>query len=114
MFTSIYPLDSTYILNNWKATERMLFESIDLYAKHWSKREQVDLKYISEWKDHLKELVRERISTLTVHFKSPKCKILNQPDAKDILHKLPAHYVLVLADNAASNMICAQCITMTP
>ena len=33
---------------NWKATETMFLESIDLYAKHWSKREQVDLKYLSE------------------------------------------------------------------
>ena len=28
-----------------------------LYAKNWSKREQVELKYLSEWKDQLKELV---------------------------------------------------------
>ena len=39
---------------NWKATETMFLESIDLYAKKWSKREPVDLKYLSEWKDHLK------------------------------------------------------------
>ena len=49
---------------NWKATETMFLESIDLYAKNWSKREQVDLKYLSEWKDHLKELVTDRISNL--------------------------------------------------
>ena len=35
---------------NWKATETMFLESIDLYAKNWSKREQVELKYLSEWK----------------------------------------------------------------
>ena len=28
---------------NWKATETMFLESIDLYAKNWSKREQVEL-----------------------------------------------------------------------
>ena len=33
---------------NWKATETMFLESIDLYAKNWSKREQVELKYLSE------------------------------------------------------------------
>ena len=33
---------------NWKAKETMLLESIDLYAKHWFKREQVELKYLSE------------------------------------------------------------------
>ena len=89
----------------WKATETMFLVSIDLYAKNWSKREQVDLKYLSEWKDHLKELVTDRISNLRGHFKSPKCKVLDQPDVKDILHKLHANYVLVPADKAANNVI---------
>ena len=71
---------------NWKATETMLLESIDLYAKDWSKREQVELKYLSEWKDQLKELVADRISNLKGHFKSPKCKVLDQLDVKDTLH----------------------------
>ena len=90
---------------NWKATETMFLESIDLYAKNWSKREQVDLKYLSEWKDHLKELVTDHISNLKGHFKSPKCKVLDQPDVKDTLHKLQANYVLVPADKAANNVI---------
>ena len=44
---------------NWKATATatMFSESIDLHAKNWSKREQVELKYLSEWKDQLKKLV---------------------------------------------------------
>ena len=90
---------------NWKATETMFLESTDLYAKYWSKRKQVDLKYLSEWKDHLKELVTDRISDLKGHFKSPKCKALDQTDVKDTLHKLHANYVLVPADKAANNVI---------
>ena len=90
---------------NWKATETMFLEFIDLYATNWSKREQVELKYLSEWKDQLKELVTDRISNLKGHFKSPKCKVLNQPDVKDTLHKLHANYVLVPADKAANNVI---------
>ena len=65
----------------------------------------MDLKYLSEWKDHLKELVTDRMSNLKGHFKSPKCKVLDQLDVKDTLHKLHANYVLVPADKAASNVI---------
>ena len=65
----------------------------------------MDLKYLSEWKEHLKELVTDRISNLKGHFKSPKCKVLDQPDVKDTLHKLHANYVLVPADKAANNVI---------
>ena len=34
---------------NWKATENMIFESIDLYtAERWAKQEQDNLKYLSK------------------------------------------------------------------
>ena len=46
----------------------MFLESNDLYAENWSKREQVELKYLSEWKDQLKESVADRISNLKAHF----------------------------------------------
>ena len=90
---------------NWKATKTMFLESIDLYAKNWSKREQVDLKYLSEWKDHWKELVTDQNFKFERHFKCPKCKVLYQPDVKDTLHKLHANYVLVPADKAGNNVI---------
>ena len=84
----------------------MFLESTDLCAKNWSKREQVELKYLSDWKDQLKEVVANRISNLKGHFKSSKCKVLNQlPDVKDTLHKLHANFVLVPADKAANNVI---------
>ena len=40
-----------------------------------------------------------------LHFKSSKCKLLDQPDVKDTLYKLHANYVLVPADKAANNVI---------
>ena len=83
----------------------MFLESIDLYAKNWSKREQVELRYLSEWKDQLEELVADRISNFKGHFTFPKCKVLHQPDVKDTLHKFHANYVLVPADKAANNVI---------
>ena len=36
---------------------------------------------------------------------SPKCKVLDQPDVKDTLHKLQTNYVLVPADKAANVII---------
>ena len=39
------------------------------------------------------------------HFKSPKCKVLDQPDVKDTLHKLQTNYVFVPADKVANNVI---------
>ena len=49
---------------NWQSIETIVSDSTDLYDEQWSKREQEDLKYLSEWKDQIKELVVERISNL--------------------------------------------------
>ena len=85
--------------------EAMVSNAIDLYAEQWSKREQLDLKYLSEWKDQIKELVVECISSLKEKIQSPKQKILNDPDVKDTLRRLRDDFVLVPADKAANNVI---------
>ena len=87
---------------NWKATETMFWNPLISMQKNWSKREQMELKYLSEWKDQLKELVPDRISNLKGHFKSRKCKVLDQPGVKDTCHKLHANYIRVLADKTAN------------
>ena len=86
-------------------TEAMVSDSIDLYAEQWSKREQVDLKYLSEWKDQIKEFVVERTSSLKEKIRSPKQKILNDPDVKDTLRRLHDDFVSVPADKAANSVI---------
>ena len=83
----------------------MLFESIDLHAERWATREQVNLNYLSKWRDQVEELVVDRISGLKGKLKSLKCKVLNQPDVKDTLEKLHTDFVLVSADKAANNAI---------
>ena len=39
------------------------------------------------------------------NFKSRQCKVLDQPDVKETLHKLQTNYVLVPTDKAANNVI---------
>ena len=66
------------------------------------------LSNLSEWKDQIKELVVERISSLKEKIRSPKQKILSDPDVKDILRRLHDDFVLVPlvpADKAANNVI---------
>ena len=54
---------------NWKSTENMIFESIDLNAEQWTKREQINLKSVFTWKEKLQELVTDRISSLEGNLK---------------------------------------------
>ena len=90
---------------NWQSTETMVSNSIDLHVEQWSKWEQVDLKYLSEWKDQMKELVLEHTSSLKKKIRSPKQKILNDPDMKDTVRRMHDDFVLVPADKAANSVI---------
>ena len=83
----------------------MVSDSIDLHADHWSKQKQEDIKYLSKWKDQIKELVVERISSLKEKVRSSKQKILDDPDVKDTLRRPHDDFVLVPTDKAASNVI---------
>ena len=47
----------------------------------------------------------ERISSLKEKIRSPKQKILNDPDVKDTLSRLHDDFVIVPADKAAKNVI---------
>ena len=88
-----------------KATENIIFESINLYAERWAKREQDNIIYLSKWKETLKRLVTDRTSGLKGKLTRPNQKILNDLGLKDCLHKLHEDFVLVPADKAANNMI---------
>ena len=90
---------------NCKMTKTMILDSIALYAEQWSKLEQVDLKYLSEWTDQIKELVVELISSLKEKIRSPKLKLIIDPDVENTLRRLHYEFGLVPADKAANNVI---------
>ena len=83
----------------------MIFDSTDVYAERWAKREQDNLKYPSKWEESLKELVTDRVSGLNGKFKRRNQKILNDPGVKHCLPKFHEDFVLVPADKAANNII---------
>ena len=82
----------------------MIFDSTDLYGEQWAKRERGNLKYLSKWKESLKELVTDRISGLKGMFKRQNQKIMNDHCIKDCLRELHGDFVLVPADKAANNI----------
>ena len=57
------------------------------------------------FKYQIKELVVECISSLKEKIRSPKQKIVNDPDVKDTLRRLHDGFVLVPADKAANSVI---------
>ena len=65
----------------------------------------MDLKYLSDWKDRIKELVVERTSSLKEKIRSPKQNIVNDPDVKNTLRRLHDDFVSVAADKTANNVI---------
>ena len=82
----------------------MFFQSIAKTCKtlvqEGTTRTQISLRMEGQ----LRESVEERISDLNKHFKSPKCKVLNQPTVEDTLYKLHKTHVLVPADKPTNNV----------
>ena len=69
---------------NWKST-KLWFETLLISMRSRCKREQVDLKYFSEWKDQIKELVVKHKENKK-QFDHQKQKTLNDADMKDTLN----------------------------
>ena len=76
-------------------------EAVDQYAK----REIVELSVLSSWKEMVKGQIEERISKLTLNFKQPTGKVLQNADVKACLSDLHCKYVFVPADKAPNNVI---------
>ena len=53
----------------------------------------------------MKELVVDRISNLKGKLKSPKCKVLDQPNVRDTPERLHADLILVPTDKAADVIV---------
>ena len=73
------------------------------YEEYLCSEEYLSLEDI--WGKRYEVVTVDSISDLKGHFKSPKCKVLNQPEIKDTIHKLHANYVLVPSDKAANIVI---------
>ncbi len=90
---------------NWVKNKSMIFDSVDLYAKKWAKREREDLSLLSLWKDKVKSIIETRISKLERNFKQPKHKVLENHSVKECLKQLHEKFVFVPADKAGNNVI---------
>ena len=82
----------------------MVSNSMDLYAEQWSKREQVDLKYLSDWKNQIKELVVECISNFKEKIQSLNQKVLDDPCVKVTDSFVGPHQLTHLLDHMLKNI----------
>jgi hypothetical protein len=81
-------------------------DSVEDYARQWTKREKEDLDILSEWVKSVRSLTQIRIKKLSGSMSSRCTSIFKDPNVAKHLFFLHNKYVIVSADKAHSNIVC--------
>ena len=81
-------------------------DSVEDYARQWTKREKEDLDILSEWVKSVRSLIQIRINKLSGSMSSRCTSIFKDPNVAKHLFFLHDKYVIVSADKAYSNIVC--------
>ena len=88
---------------NWKHNFKILMDSVEDYARQWSKREKEDLDTHSEWVKSVRSLIQIRIKKNSMSTRSTS--IFKDPNVAKHLSLLHDKYVIVSAYKAPSNIV---------
>jgi hypothetical protein len=89
---------------NWKHNFKILIDSVEDYARQWSKREKEDLDTHSEWVKSVRSLIQIRIKKLSGSMSTRSTSIFKDPNVAKHLSLLHDKYV-VSADKAPNNIV---------
>ena len=49
----------------WKQNSKLIFNAVEVYARRWAKKEDVEVYTLSEWVKSVMSLVNRRVSVLS-------------------------------------------------
>ena len=90
---------------NWKSKFKVLMDSVEDYAKQWTKHKKEDANTLSEWVKAVRSLIQIRIHKLSGSMKTHTKSIFKDPEVSKDLAYLHEKYVVVPADKAQNNIV---------
>ena len=90
---------------NWNHNFKLLMDSVEDYARRWTKREEVEVDTLSEWLKAVRTLIKSRVKNLKGSLNTKPKSVLDDPDVKLNLSELHDKYVIVPVDKASNNMV---------
>jgi hypothetical protein len=90
---------------NWEHNIKIVMDSVEDYARQWTKREKEDLDTLSEWVKSSRSLIQIRIKKLSGFMNTRSTSIFKDPNVAKHLSLLHDKYVIVSADKAPNNIV---------
>ena len=81
----------------------IIMDACESYARHWAKKDDVELGCLSEWMKSIDDVVKRRIWRLKHSVNTRSELIFRDPDVLRELSRLHENFVTVPADKASNN-----------
>jgi len=82
-----------------------IMNSVEDYARRWTKSEGEELDTLSEWIKAIRKLLKSRIHHLTGKMRTSYPSVFKKAEVVNELHRLHENFVLVPADKASNNIV---------
>ena len=80
-------------------------DSVEEYARRWTKSEGEELDTLSEWIKSIRKLLKSRIHLLSGKMRTIYPSVFEKPEVVNELRRLHDNFVLVPADKANNNIV---------
>jgi hypothetical protein len=80
-------------------------DSVEEYARRWTKSEGDDLDTLSEWIKSIRKLLKSHIRHLSDKMRTIYPSVFKKPEVVNELRRLHDNFVLVPADKASNNIV---------
>jgi hypothetical protein len=80
-------------------------DSVEEYARRWTKFEEEELDTLSEWIKSIWKLLKSRIHHLSGKMRTIDPSVFKKPQVVNELRRLHDNFVLILADKASNNIV---------
>ena len=88
---------------SWHQNFDIIMDACEIYARQWTKKEDVELDTLSEWIKSIGDVVKRRIRRLKHSVNTRYESIFRDPDVVHELSRLHENFVIVPADKASNN-----------
>ena len=89
----------------WKQNSKLIFDSVEEYARRWAKKEDVEVDTLSEWVKSVMSLVNRRVSVLSRTMSRRHESVFDDPDVAAELAEIHEKFVVVPADKVSNNNV---------
>ena len=101
----VYPKYREARTFTWKYNFKLIMDSIEDYARAWTKQEEVEVDTLSEWIKSIRTLIKRRLYMLSKTMNTNNTSVFTDHEVNNTLSSLHDKYVVVPADKAANNVV---------